>query len=75
MFLEYEPKTRMISILPIGTNPVVTMEMSIRATDSFLPPISMCRPEIKMQVKVDDRKKMQFISDKIPIIIGKTTER
>ena len=65
----------MISILPIGTNPVVTMEMSIRAAATFLPPFSRCGPAEKIKVKVDDRKKMQFISDQNPIIKGESTAR
>lgn len=56
-----------ISIPPIGTKPVVTLEICIRAADSLLPPISMFAPAEKMKVKVDDRKKYSLPRTRIQL--------
>ena len=68
MFLEHEPmRKRMISIPTIETNPVVTLEISIRAVDSYLPPFSRCGLAEKIKVKVDDRKKCTLSQTRIQL--------
>ena len=59
-FLNYEPMRKLITILPIGTNPVVTLEISIWPTDSFSPPISMCGQAEKNESESGWQEKMQF---------------